>query len=149
MGWHHDRALAFSSELSLQRFLARILNDQQDPIGVSRPPSRAKTPASLLSAVSSPSSNSAHISRANSVSGGSGAKRPSVPLMLFTSRASIASAPLLPAAITACGRSMITGPSSPTSPLNSDRSPRMSPRAAGVFMNPCARVRDLLSRHAV
>ena len=41
----------------------------------------------------------------------SGAKRASVARMLLTSRSSMARALLLPAALTACGRSMITGPS--------------------------------------
>jgi hypothetical protein len=43
------------------------------------------------------------------------------------SRSSIASALLLPAALTTCGKSMMTGPSGATSTLNSERSPWMSP----------------------
>ena len=55
--------------------------------------------------------------------------------MLFTSRSSIASAPLLPAAFTAWGRSMITGPSEPTRTLDPERSPSDygPPTASRVF----------------
>ncbi len=47
----------------------------------------------------------------------------SVSVMFVTSRSSIAKPLLLPAASTACGKSMITGPWLPTSTLNCDRSP--------------------------
>ncbi|MOA15862.1 hypothetical protein D3C78_1360450 [compost metagenome] len=47
--------------------------------------------------------------------------------MLPTSRSSMLNAWLLPAASTACGRSMITGPVGVSSTLNSDRSPCTRP----------------------
>ena len=63
----------------------------------------------------------------NHMSSSSGAKRDRLMVILPTSRRSMVRAALLPEALTTCGRSMMTGPSGPTSTLYSERSPWIRP----------------------
>ena len=82
-------------------------------------PAGSNRPVSGVAGCSTPRVYSAQISAPYCVASSSGAKRPKNSRRLSTSRSSMRCAWLLPAASTACGRSMITGPSAASRMLNS------------------------------
>jgi len=88
---------------------------------------RSNFPVSAVSGRSSPRRYRSQISGPYSDPSRSGAKRPKKFRRFATSRSSIRPAWLFPAASTACGKSMMTGPSCASSTLNSERSPCTTP----------------------